>query len=97
MVGTLPAPAVLDRDGDVAPADRSEAGRSEDDRTTTADATEADRREAEAGRITRCREQTREQRMRIAREAERRFGRKVAWGRRWVAPARCSRRCPYRS
>ena len=34
----------------------------------------------EAGRITRFREQTREQRMAIAREAEHRFGRKVAWG-----------------
>ena len=38
------------------------------------------RAEAEAGRITRFREQTREERMRIAREAERRYGRKVAWG-----------------
>ncbi|MCW2614025.1 MAG: hypothetical protein JWN08_1019 [Frankiales bacterium] len=36
--------------------------------------------EAEAGRITRFREATREQRMRIAREAEHRYGRKVAWG-----------------
>jgi hypothetical protein len=36
--------------------------------------------EAEAGRITRFREQTRGQRMAIAREAEHRFGRKVAWG-----------------
>ena len=36
--------------------------------------------EAELGRITRFREQTREQRIRIAREAEHRFGRKVAWG-----------------
>jgi hypothetical protein len=34
----------------------------------------------EAGRLSRFREQTREERMRIAREAERRFGRKVAWG-----------------
>jgi hypothetical protein len=34
----------------------------------------------EAGRISRFREQTRDERMRIAREAERRFGRKVAWG-----------------
>ena len=34
----------------------------------------------EAGRISRFREQTREERMRIAREAERRFGRKLAWG-----------------
>ena len=33
-----------------------------------------------AGRISRFREQTRDERMRIAREAERRFGRKVAWG-----------------
>jgi hypothetical protein len=36
--------------------------------------------EAEAGRISRFREQTREARMAIAREAEHRFGRKVAWG-----------------
>jgi hypothetical protein len=32
------------------------------------------------GRIARFREETREARMRIAREAEHRFGRKVAWG-----------------
>src|SRR5881227_3712275 len=36
--------------------------------------------DAEAGRISRFREETREQRMTIAREAEQRFGRKVAWG-----------------
>ena len=36
--------------------------------------------EAEAGRLRRFREETREARMRIAREAERRYGRKVAWG-----------------
>ena len=36
--------------------------------------------EAEAGRITRFREDTRAARMKIAREAEHRFGRKVAWG-----------------
>jgi hypothetical protein len=36
--------------------------------------------ETEQGRIARFREDTREQRMRIAREAEGRFGRKVAWG-----------------
>jgi hypothetical protein len=35
---------------------------------------------AEQGRIARFREETREQRMQIAREAERRFERKVAWG-----------------
>jgi hypothetical protein len=37
-------------------------------------------REAEIGRISRFREETRDQRIRIAREAERRFERKVAWG-----------------
>jgi hypothetical protein len=36
--------------------------------------------EAEQGRIARFRDETREQRIRIAREAEQRFGRKVAWG-----------------
>jgi hypothetical protein len=36
--------------------------------------------EAAAGRITRFREETRDARMKIAREAEHRFGRKVAWG-----------------
>ena len=35
---------------------------------------------AQSGRIARFREETREQRMAIAREAEHRFGRKVAWG-----------------
>ncbi|HTW19966.1 MAG TPA: hypothetical protein VME70_07125 [Mycobacteriales bacterium] len=38
------------------------------------------RTEALAGRIARFREQTREQRIQIAREAEHRFGRKLAWG-----------------
>ena len=37
-------------------------------------------REAAAGRISRFREETREERIAIAREAEHRFGRKVAWG-----------------
>ena len=36
--------------------------------------------QAEAGRIARFRESTREERMAIAREAEHRYGRKVAWG-----------------
>jgi hypothetical protein len=36
--------------------------------------------DGEAGRIARFREDTREARMAIAREAEHRFGRKVAWG-----------------
>ena len=44
------------------------------------DATDAQRAEARAGRIKQFREDTREQRMRIAREAEHRFRRKVSWG-----------------
>jgi hypothetical protein len=36
--------------------------------------------DAEHGRIARFRDDTRDQRIRIAREAEHRFGRKVAWG-----------------
>jgi hypothetical protein len=43
-------------------------------------ATEAQVAEARAGRIKQFREDTREQRMRIAREAEHRFRRKVSWG-----------------
>jgi hypothetical protein len=35
--------------------------------------------------------------MRIAREAEHRYGRKVAWGAQAGGTASCSRRCPYRS
>ena len=44
-----------------------------------ADTTAADRAEMVAGRIAAFREDTRERRMAIAREAEHRFGRKVAW------------------
>jgi hypothetical protein len=45
-----------------------------------ADADEAARRSAATGRIGRFREDTREQRMQIADEAEARYGRRVAWG-----------------
>jgi hypothetical protein len=38
------------------------------------------RRAAEAGRISRFREDTRDRRIEVAREAEHRYGRKVAWG-----------------
>ena len=44
------------------------------------DATDADRAEAVSGRITGFREDTREQRITVARDAEHRFERKVAWG-----------------
>ena len=43
------------------------------------DATDADRAEAVAGRIAGFRDDTRDRRMAIAREAEHRFERKVAW------------------
>jgi hypothetical protein len=45
-----------------------------------AEATDAERAEAAAGRIARFRSDTRERRIEIAREAEHRFRRKVAWG-----------------
>src|SRR5581483_2332295 len=44
------------------------------------DADDAARSAAALGRIGRFREDTREQRMRIADEAEARYGRKIAWG-----------------
>ncbi len=44
------------------------------------DADDAARDSAAAGRISRWREQTREDRIAIAQSAEHRFGRKVAWG-----------------
>jgi hypothetical protein len=72
IVGTLPAPegtAANAEDGDVGAED--------------GDGAQATRAAAE-GRIKRFREQTREQRIEIAREAEHRFRRKVAWG------ARCA-------
>ncbi|HEU4674530.1 MAG TPA: hypothetical protein VFS29_00965 [Motilibacteraceae bacterium] len=43
-------------------------------------ASDAERAGAAAGRIKAFREETREHRIAIAREAEHRFGRKVAWG-----------------
>ena len=45
-----------------------------------ADATDADRAAAQAGRITQWREDTRDDRIRIARQVEHRYQRKVAWG-----------------
>lgn len=43
-------------------------------------ASETERAAAVAGHITRFREETRDQRIAIAREAEHRFGHKVSWG-----------------
>src|SRR5689334_13880962 len=45
-----------------------------------ADATPATTTAAQSARASRFREETRAQRMRIADEAEHRFGRKVSWG-----------------
>ncbi|HET8604953.1 MAG TPA: hypothetical protein VFM09_13575 [Marmoricola sp.] len=51
-----------------------------DDVALEESATDAEREEARAGRARGFREDTREQRMRIAREAEHRYERKVSWG-----------------
>jgi hypothetical protein len=69
---TGPPEITVDRDeiivlGDVEPPEMTEGA-------------PADRAAAEAGRIARFREDTRAERMFIAREAEHRFGRKIAWG-----------------
>jgi len=50
------------------------------DPQTSAEATEAERAAAADGRSRRFREETRQQRIEIAREAEHKFGRKVSWG-----------------
>ena len=44
------------------------------------EASPVERQAASAGRAKRFREETRDRRMEVAREAEHRFGRKVAWG-----------------
>jgi hypothetical protein len=54
--------------------------------TLAGDASDDAKSEAHAGAIRAHREDTRDQRIRIAQEAERRFGRKIAWG------ARCGER-----
>jgi len=70
---TSPAEVVVDRDEITVvgplPAPELPAG-----------AGAAETAQAEAGRITRFREDTRDARIGIAQEAERRYGRKVAWG-----------------
>ena len=48
--------------------------------TVSDDAGDVERAAAGAGRVKAWREQTRAERMRLADEAEHRFGRKVAWG-----------------
>ncbi|WP_117210247.1 hypothetical protein [Allorhizocola rhizosphaerae] len=48
--------------------------------TLPADSTDADQAAAEAGRISAFRESTRDKRIQLARQAEHRYRRKVAWG-----------------
>jgi len=73
VVLTIAAPEAPET-GDAPEAGSPEAGSPE------AEAVEGARAEAIAGRIARFRADTRERRIQIAREAERRFRRKVAWG-----------------
>ena len=89
VVGRIPAPELVeDTSGGAqtdAEADKdadTQADAEADTHSHTPTDTEASaaRSAAEAGRIKRWREETRRQRMRIADEAEYRFGRKVAWG-----------------
>lgn len=56
-------------------------------------ADDAARAAAETGRISRFREDTRDQRIEIARQAEHRYQRKVAWGARIGTRRSCSPRC----
>jgi hypothetical protein len=72
VIGTLPPPA----------ASTGSAGSADSGKTDEAnEANEAGPAQAAAeGRAKRFREQTREQRIEIAREAEHRFRRKVSWG-----------------
>lgn len=79
VVGTLPAPDV-DASGE---GEREAAGQEAE---AAAGQAEPAAGAAAEGRIRRFREETRTRRIEIAREAERRFGRKVAWG------ARCGHR-----
>ena len=64
VVGTLAAPEVAGDDPASSPAAKSPAAKAA----------------AETGRIRRFREETRDRRIAIAREAEHRYARKVAWG-----------------
>jgi len=77
VVGTLAAPEVAGDDPASDPASdpaRSPAAKSPAAKSPAAKAA------AETGRIRRFREETRDRRIAIAREAEHRYARKVAWG-----------------
>ena len=71
---TEPAEIVVDRE------EITIVGKLDAPETASEQATEAERAVAAEGRIKRFREETRARRIEIAREAEHRFRRKVAWG-----------------
>ncbi len=66
--------------GRVAAPSTGDAGSGEAAGETSQEPSGETQRAAESGRISRFREDTRRERMRIADEAQARFGRKVAWG-----------------
>ncbi|MPZ26259.1 MAG: hypothetical protein GEV12_07335 [Micromonosporaceae bacterium] len=70
---TEPPEAVVDRDEILVVGRLAEPG-------LATDASDADRGAAESGRISQFRETTRDQRIRLARQIEHRYGRKAAWG-----------------
>jgi hypothetical protein len=74
VIGQLPSPA----DGGTADGSQAQAGAAEGG--ATADAATAEAEAAALGRSRRFREETRDARIEIAREAEHTFGRKVSWG-----------------
>ncbi len=84
VVGELPAPDVAagvatDAESESA-SDAADAAEGETGASGGSGAAGGAQAAAAAGRIRRFREQTREERVRIAAEAEARYGRKVAWG-----------------
>jgi hypothetical protein len=79
VVGRIPAPELVEDTSGGAQADTAADAERDTESQSDTEASAA-RSAAEAGRIKRWREETRRQRMRIADEAEHRFGRKVAWG-----------------
>lgn len=69
VIGELPAPSGAEATATAADAE-----------TPTGDDSAGPSAAAAQGRISRFREQTRDERVRIAQEAEARYGRKIAWG-----------------
>lgn len=77
VVGTLPSPGPAG--GSTAPAADGPTA-TDDDAARVADAAAAETASAEAGRISKFREETRGERIAVARELQHRAGRTVSWG-----------------